>query len=449
MKKLKANSILATFVFGVSILMLCSFGTDAAYVILSRYKLQKITEAVAIEYATTKARDYDYTPNQAAENLARDKMIKKYESIYNVIGSGVLVFDINKLEYKSNRPNKETVVKVETTSKVLPVFLRFVGVREIILHSNAYAKTNRITLEETIQSDADFGSGSKGFVFGRYANSQETKVNFDAPFLEKSGIKVTKAADLITSRGTGLGDFMIEFEYQNGTTDLGTGGGFFVLAGYDTKDATGGDTISWVDVGNKAINKSSSELKRICVNPEGSDGSGGWAQFEETTEYNLDVQCYYCINAAKEKAIVFDLSKDIAGTKDTGGRINKISHFKIYKAGGSAQQKTGTNEIENPCDPTFTQIQLASAAAKIPYAAAGRFSYTIDDWSKPYVNLGGGKQYYIPSYQYFNRNAVVRLTILNNVSLIRASEYKSFSTQEAQGGSDADIQGSYQKRETM
>ena len=47
MKKLKANAIIAGFILCITILMLCSFGTDTAFIILSRYKLQKVTEAMA------------------------------------------------------------------------------------------------------------------------------------------------------------------------------------------------------------------------------------------------------------------------------------------------------------------------------------------------------------------------------------------------------------------
>ena len=93
MKKLKANSLLAAIVFCVSILVLCSFGTDAAYVILSRYKLQKITESLALEYASSKSKDINGTED---ENACRD-IAQRYNNLYNIMGSGVVVFKINQM----------------------------------------------------------------------------------------------------------------------------------------------------------------------------------------------------------------------------------------------------------------------------------------------------------------------------------------------------------------
>ena len=94
MNKLKANSILASFIFFISLMLLCSFGTDAAYVILSRYKLQKITEYVAMEFASSKARDANNTIKTEEEEKQREKIRTKYEAIYNVSGSGVILFKI-------------------------------------------------------------------------------------------------------------------------------------------------------------------------------------------------------------------------------------------------------------------------------------------------------------------------------------------------------------------
>lgn len=404
MNKLKANSILASFIFFISLMLLCSFGTDAAYVILSRYKLQKITEYVAMEFASSKARDANYTIKTEEEKTQRENIVSKYESVYNAIGSGVMVFKITNMDYKADRVNKEAVVKVKTTSKVMPAFLRFVGVKEIIVHSTAYAKTNRVEIDREIEAEQNTGH------YVDYASWQKSRAIFDFTTTKEADGGALQYADGITAKNNGYGDFMIQFGYKKRASwwpssdlDLGSGGGFFVVAGYK-KDPNSADVDGWVDIGNKATNKLNSELRRVCVNGE------NWASFEETNEFAAGTQCFYCVDAAKEGTIVFDLSKDTTDTKDTKGRLNRINTLWVLKAGGSGEQQSdGT--YNNPCDPGFTQNN-----------GSGGFLGLFAKW--------------------FKRDALVKLTILNNVTMINKKEYDSFIPL-ANGHSDEDIQGSW------
>ena len=404
MKKLKANSILATFIFGVSLLMLCSFGTDAAYVILSRYKLQKITEYVAMEFASSKARDANNTIKTEEEEKQREEIVSKYESVYNIIGSGVMVFRITNMDYKADRVNKEVVVRVKATSKVMPAFLRFVGVKEIIIHSTAYAKTKRIEIEREIEAEQNT-SGAYNV-----ADWKKSRAIFDFTTTNEANGGALDYADGITAKNNGYGDFMIQFGYKKRASwwpssdlDLGSGGGFFVVAGYK-KDPNSADVDGWVDIGNKATNKLNSELRRVCVNGE------NWASFEETNEFAAGTQCFYCVDAAKEGTIVFDLSKDTTDTKDTKGRLNRINTLWVLKAGGSGEQKPDSTYY-NPCNPNFTQSN-----------GSGGFLGLFAKW--------------------FKRDALVKLTILNNVTMINKKDYNSFMPL-ADGHTDTDIQGSW------
>ncbi len=414
MRKLKANAILATFIFGFSLLMLCSFGTDAAYVILSRYKLQKITEAIAIEYASNKAGSaFSSTESEDEKNKTCEDIITRYKKIYNVMGSGVINFDIESMEYKADRTLNEVAVKVTTISKVLPAFLRFLGVREIIIHSVACASNQRIRIEQKLEGDEHFGTGDFGFNDGYYgnANSNQTYTEFKSPFVEGD-----KSTDVVTAKNTGRGDFAIRFGYSkrawwwpSSDADLGEGGGFFVLAGYDIKNKNGENEVRWVDIGNKTTNIKS--LPRVCADPKDK-----WAEYETSTDYNTDAQCFYCIDAAQGGSIVFDLAKDTTDTDingnpttQTGGRTKRFTRLRVYKAGGTGEKKEdGT--FNNPCDPDFTKEDTSSS----------------DKYQKPF-------------YKYFNREAVIELTLLSNVSLIKNSEYNAFS---AKGGMDDDIAGS-------
>lgn len=370
MKKLKGNSILGAFVFGLSLLMLCAFGTDACYTVLSRYKLQKITEAVAIEYAASKARDYDYKKETIEEKEAVINEIKdKYEKIYNTIGSGILVFHIESMGYKSDRKNKQTVVFIRTQSKVLPIFLKFAGVREIIIHSNACAKTERIVIEKEIDNEDGID-----FTNNRYSNS--SSAIFEFPF---------GRTDLISSKNTDNSDFMIEFEYEPTENIKETGGGFFILGGYK-KD----DEIRFADLGNKRTDEKN--VEKIC------------ASLSADSEFDIGTgaKCLYCVNSSKTNKAAFKLTKD-------DEQINRINILKIYKAAGSAKKDETTGEINNPCNPDFI-FNTPSGAIETP------------------------------AYEYFNRKAKIKLTILNNITLIKRSAYNSFRPQA--NDDDNDIEGS-------
>ena len=368
MKKLKGSAVLAAFIFGVSLLFLCSFGTDAAYVILSRYKLQKITEYIAMEFAASKARDADNTVKTEDEEKKRKSIQTKYESIYNAGGSGILVFEITNMDYKADRVNKEVVVRVKTKSKVMPAFLRFAGVKEIIIYSNAYAKTNRVTIDRTIENEnaADWENSRAVF-------------NFMTNNIDASG--ASDDAEGITARNTGIGDFIIQFNYDDAAS--GSRGGFFVIAGFGNN--------GWTDIGNTAVNKTDDELQRVCT-----AGSDSVFLEENLTEDDTNAQCYFCINTAQEDAVTFDLSKDTSEIADTEGRLRRISTLWVLRAGGSGEQQSDGTYL-NPCDPDSTN----------------------EEW--------------------FEKDVTVTLTILNNVTIIDKDTYDNFTTQADSLNDDDEI----------
>ena len=116
------------------------------------------------------------------------------------------------------------------------------------------------------------------------------------------------------------------------------------------------------------------------------------------------------MDAAEEGTIVFDLAKDTSSTIDTKSRLNRINALWVLKAGGSGEQKTdGT--YNNPCDPGFTQND-----------GSGGFFGKFAKW--------------------FKRDALVKLTILNNLTVINKKEYDNFIPL-ASGHTDEDIQGSW------
>ncbi len=381
MKKLKANSILASFIFAFSLLMLCSFGTDACYVILSRYKLQKITEAVAFEYASSLARNLEGTPLSQTEKNNKCTFIKDvYQSIYNSQNSGILVFKINNMEYKENTDDKTLVVKVDTTARVLPAFLRFVGVKEILIHGVSFAKSERIEITKTIEAGEKPDTLNIDAYREYYTNLSGMKAEFLSPFEEKNDLdEITKKTDVISSKENANGDFAIQFKYKNSTLNT-SGGGFFIFGSYEGFKNSGVEP-KYTDIGYKAKD---ADIKRICLKGNELNYFNGLS----TDEYT---NCFYCINSAKNNKVTFDLSKE---GEEWDGDTRRLSAITVYKAGGSGEDTEGG--YKDPCDIEFTKMPPV-----------------ID----PSSMLVG---------DYVNREVEVKLTILNNVYLIKRWDYNNF-----------------------
>lgn len=480
MKKLKANSILAAIIFCISILVLCSFGTDAAYVILSRYKLQKVTESIALEFASSKSKSL--TGEENADECR--EIAQKYDNLYNVMGSGVVVFNITDMEYKADRQDNEVIVKVATTSRVMPAFLRFVGVKRITIYAVAYATTNKIKPERMKLTSIDGGGTetgdfSSGYIInnGGNADNEKTTATFSAPFVDENSKKV---ADAIIARGIESGDFTVKYEYDNSAGgNFASGGGFFILGGYEVpNEVEGGEpVIRWVDIGNKT--RDIDNVPRLCVNPNASEDLN-WATFEDTTTNNTSTQCFYCINAADGDEIVFDLSKNtysdtqVQGTdginyeiKDTGGRINTITHLRLYKAGGSSEYDESGN-ITNPCNPNFSSATEEGATEEGTAEEgaggegsnenAGENTGNENNTGENGGNEGGNAEapaivpqqiapavkiklgfglgqikkwvFNVFSWKSINRDSYFTLTILNNISLANRRAWEEFEPKE-------------------
>lgn len=319
-KKTKGNAILATFIFAISFFMLCAFGTDTAYIILTRYKLQKITEAIAIEYCSIKAKEIqNIAETDAQRNIDCQNVIGKYERIYQIPGTGLLGFHVEDMRHKVNMEANNVVVRVNTTSRVLPTFLRFVGAREIVIHSTACAQTETIQMNGIIRRDNDFTTPDNipAFLNNLRTNGYEN-ANTGTTMVEFAPI------NKITAKNIGLNDFSINFQYAE-NANWNRNGGFYVFAGHEMEN----NNIGWVDIGNLVTNPGL-EPQRVC--PGGIN-----------TE-----PCFYCINAPFDASVNFNLTRPIEEDRDTGGRITRMTRLRIYKAAGG--------EDGNPCNPNPVRI---------------------------------------------------------------------------------------------
>ncbi len=373
-KKIKANVTLATFVFGITFFTLCAFGVDMALIVLSRYKLQKITDYVALEYASVKMSDMQLNSSDL-ENSCKS-VYEKYEKVYNQLGVLELMnFKIVNMSYKINSDTNEVAVKVQTTSNAMPIFLRFIGITKIIVHANSYAMSNTITMNDNSSIEKDL-----------YRTDDETTANY----LNTNGLNnktLEFETPLITAKNTGLGDFKINFN----TGETNKGGGYFIFGGYDDK--------GYFDMGNLVQNVNP---KKVCLNS--TDNSLNYLEGNSET----DDKCFYCVNAKDTPELTFDLSKETEVKKEgLSKRINKIKIFQAISPSKTYELNGYTINFDDPCNPDMTNFKNEES----------------EDKNK---KMKTASRAYYDEQETMNVDAV--LTILNNSFRINKTRYDNFST---------------------
>ena len=334
MKKSDGNVILASFVFIVCIVTLGIFGTDTAYIALSRFKLQKATENIALEYASSVGSKIG---NSEQLDAACKKMQKEKSIIFNQEAFGLAGFNIDSMEYRYNDTEKEAYVVVRTSANVYPAFLRFIFVRGIKVYSIVCAKSEKIEMERIIEPEVSVG----------ITNS----VKFGPDFVDLTNNN--KFTDVITAKNTEGSDFTINFKYNNegGFETLSDKGGYFVFAGYKNDDFL-------ADIGSKALIEND---KKVPV--------------------NVGDKNFTCINASDKDEVKFNLYEN-----DNILPVRRIDRIYVVKSKGAAQSLDGT--VTNPCDELVCEPEATNCE------------------------------------EYKQREAEVKLTILNSTHIISWDEYR-------------------------
>ena len=363
MKKLKANAIVTTFVLTLCLLLLGIFGTDTAYIVLSRFKLQKVAEAIALEYASSLAKSIDGNDNI---DQCQD-IIKDFLNVYSTQNSGILGLEVNGIEYKIK--NDGAYVRARITSSVLPAFLRYIGVRGIKVHAIAYAKTNKINIQKQTTEFPD----DNGMVEFDLANEMLLNPHKGVP-------------PVITNKMRGQGDFAIKLEYDNSNGSyphwrqrLTNKGGFYIFGSYKSNDR-------WAELAHYATDNSI--IKQGA--PIDITGRGG----------------LLCIDSSRLDNVTFSLNDKIDA--NTYGFTNKVDKIRVYISEGVAQNFEPTPStglppaywVHNP----FLRFQSLDPCS--PFSCA----HTM------YQQQCG---------EYKRRPATVTLTILNDVKLISKFEFQT------------------------
>lgn len=401
-KMKKANVLLTSLVLTIALILLGIFGTDMAYTILARYKLQKATESVAAECVSVLATSSSNTrmPDTEINNNIKD-IVNQYIDIYRSTSSDLSGFMIDRIEYKlipddpttTDKNETGAVLKVATEASVYPTFLRFVGVNGIKVYAISYAKTERKKLQDTIKPRED-----------------THYVEFDLsnnPITHKPR-ELRENDDTNRTRG----DFAIDFKYEPKLGDpydeRNQNGGYYIFGGYKSKNSED-DEYYWTDIGYSATdgNKKLNHNEFITAKGKPSYFKGP------------DEPIHYCINNAGGEEIVFNLDTSIKDDNEIPedlrpkGFTKKVDKIRVYHSLGVASRTINIPiHIIIPIDiPTGTQN---NACLECPYGNPNTCNAPlIKDFIGEYIR------------NYTGRNANVTLTILNNVKLISKNDYTS------------------------
>lgn len=423
-KMKKANVLLTSLVLTIALILLGIFGTDMAYTVLARYKLQKVTESVAAECVSVLATSSDYQRMSDIEinNNIRD-IVNQYKDIYKSAASDLNGLIIDRIEYKlipddPTTPDRDdsAVLKVSAEASVYPVFLRFVGVNGIKVYAISYAKTERKELSETMHLTDE----GKHFVEFELSNNPITY----------------KPRELRENDDTNhtRGDFAINFKYEpklgNPYDENNQNGGYFIFGGYKSIDVTD-NRYYWADIGYGATdeNKKLPHNKYIVKKGSGASFIGPVGNVQ------------YCINNADGEKITFNLDTAIKDDNEIPenwqpkGFTKKVDKIRIYHSLGVASETI----------PIHVHLPIPIPDLNLPLERNAC-------WECPFRNnnicnipiIADSIRDYMRAYT--NRNANVTLTILNNVKLISKNDYNSAdSTQrfvcrpENSSGSDIEV----------
>lgn len=208
-KKLRANIVISIIIFIFTFIILCICAIDAGYVVLTRYKVQKLTETTALYMVSF----LNSKPVEERNNEALKPLKERFEKLYSSSLSGYYNFKINDIEIKDETLSPK--IKVGAEANIPTIFLRYAGIGYIKIMQTSYAKAE--TYDMTM-----IDSDSNSYTF--------------------------ESHDIITDK---KGDD-ISVEYD---------GDYFIFAGIRGQD----DEIFWSDAGYASEVSS----KKVLLMPEG------------------------------------------------------------------------------------------------------------------------------------------------------------------------------------
>ncbi len=133
-KKLKGNMVVTIIIFLLSFLVFSICAIDAGHVVVSRYKVQKVTETIALYMAS-------YLNSKPAGERTKDALEplkERFEDLYSASLSGFYNFKITDIELKNE--TTEPKLKISTEANIPTLFLKYAGIGVIRILQVSYAK---------------------------------------------------------------------------------------------------------------------------------------------------------------------------------------------------------------------------------------------------------------------------------------------------------------------
>lgn len=135
-KKLKGNMVVTIIIFMLSFLVFCICAIDVGCVVVSRYKVQKVTETAALYMASyLNSKPVDERTKEALEPLK-----KRFEDLYSNSLSGYYNFVITNIELKDETTSPK--IKISAEANIPTLFLKYVGIGVIKIMQVSYAKAD-------------------------------------------------------------------------------------------------------------------------------------------------------------------------------------------------------------------------------------------------------------------------------------------------------------------
>ncbi len=180
-KKHKANMVVTIIIFMLTFLVFCICAIDAGHVVVSRYKVQKVTETIALYMASY----LNSKPTEERTKEALEPLKERFEDLYSASMNGFYTFKITDIELKNE--TTEPKVKISTEANIPTLFLKYagIGVIRILQASYAKAETSDMTLIDSDTNSytfeaADIVTDKRG---------DDIKVKFGGDYFIFAGIK--------------------------------------------------------------------------------------------------------------------------------------------------------------------------------------------------------------------------------------------------------------------
>jgi len=180
-KKLKASMVLTIIVFMLSFLVFCICAIDAGHVVVSRYKVQKATETLAlymVSYLNAK-------PPEERNAAVLDPIKERFERLYSASMNGFYSFKITDIELKNETTTPK--IKISTEANIPTLFLKYTGIGIIKIMQVSYAKAETFDMA-LVDSDTNSYTFEAGDIITD-KSGEDINVKYDGDYFIFAGLK--------------------------------------------------------------------------------------------------------------------------------------------------------------------------------------------------------------------------------------------------------------------